>query len=117
MNDILYKLALPTIPNIGSVHAKILLQHYEVKDIFKAKLSELEKLEGIGTIRARSIKEFRDFKKPEQEISFIEKYKIKPLFIQDKDYPQRFLNCYDPPTLLFYKGNADLNSSRVIGIV
>ena len=116
-NDLLYQLALTTIPNIGAVHAKILLQHYNVKDIFKTKISELEKLEGIGTIRAKSIKEFHDFTKAEEEILFIEKYRIKPLFITDKEYPQRFRNCYDPPTMLFYKGTADLNASKMIGIV
>jgi DNA processing protein len=116
-NDLLYQLALTTIPNIGAVHAKILLQQYDVKDIFKARRSELEKIEGIGIIRAKSIKEFGDFTRAEEEIVFIEKYKIKPLFITDKDYPQRFLNCYDPPTMLFYKGNADLNASKLVGIV
>ena len=116
-NDLLYQLALTTIPNIGAVHARILLQHYDVKDIFKARRSELEKLEGIGTIRANSIKEFHDFRKAEEEILFIEKYKIKPLFLTEEDYPRRFHNCYDPPTLLFYKGSADLNASKMIGIV
>ena len=116
-NDLLYQLALTTIPNIGAVHAKILLQHYEVKDIFKAKRQDLEKIEGIGTIRAKRIKEFHDFKKAEDEIVFIEKYKIRPLFITDKEYPQRFHNCYDPPSMLFYKGTADLNAPKIIGIV
>lgn len=116
-SDLLYKLALTTIPNIGPVQAKILLQHYDVKNIFKAKRSELEKIEGIGTVKANIIKQFNDFSKAEEEIKFIEKFKIKVLFINDKDYPQRFLNCYDPPTILFYKGKADLNASKIIGIV
>src|SRR5205085_3183435 len=71
----------------------------------------------IGSVRATSIKAFNNFSKAEDEITFIEKYKIKVLFITDKEYPRRFLNCYDPPTLLFYKGSADLNASKVIGIV
>src|SRR4026209_190087 len=106
-NDLLYKLALTTIPNIGAVHAKILLQHYDVEDIFKAKKTELEKIEGIGTIRANSIKAFKDYAKAEEEIKFIERFKIRPIFITDKDYPRRLLHCYDSPTLLFYKGTAD----------
>ena len=35
----------------------------------------------------------------------------------DKDYPQRLLNCYDSPTLLYYRGTADLNASKIIAIV
>ena len=93
------------------------MQQYDPEEIFKAKKSELEKIEGIGSIRASIIKAFNDFSKAEEEIAFIEKYKIKPLFITDKDYPQRLLNCYDSPTLLFYKGEADLNASKIISII
>ncbi len=116
--DLLYQLALTEVPNVGWVQAKILAQHFgEAGKIFKAKQPTLEKIEGIGTIRAKSIKDFHDFSDAEDEIKFIEKFKIKPLFITDKEYPQRLLNCYDSPTLLFYKGPADLNTSKIIAIV
>lgn len=111
-NDLLYQLALTLVPNIGPVQAKILLQHCEAEEIFHARKSFLEKIEGIGPIRAASISAFKDFSEAEEEIKFIEKYKIKTLFLSDKDYPQRLLNCYDSPTLLYYKGEADLNTSK-----
>jgi len=116
-SELQYQLSLTLIPNIGPVQAKILLQQYELPDIFKAKKRELEKIEGIGNIRAESIKSFTDFSKVDEEIAFIEKYKIRPLFITDKDYPKRLLNCYDSPTLLFYKGESDLNHDKVIAII
>jgi DNA processing protein len=37
--------------------------------------------------------------------------------LTDKEYPQRLLNCYDSSSLLYYKGNADLNASKIIAIV
>jgi DNA processing protein len=115
-SELLYQLALTLVPNIGDVQAKILIQHFgNASSIFKAKTSNLESIEGIGTIRAKSIKEFRDFTIAEKEIGFIEN--IKPLFITDKEYPQRLRNCYDSPALLFYKGKADMNASRIISIV
>jgi DNA processing protein len=117
-SDLIYQLALTQVPNVGYVHAKILALHFgSAAGVFKANRSLLEKMEGIGAIRAGSIKAFKDFKKAEDEISFIEKYKIQPFFITDKEYPQRLLNCYDPPTMLFYKGNANLNDSKIVGIV
>jgi DNA processing protein len=116
-SELLYQLALTEIPNVGCVQAKILLQHLNVDEIFKAKKSTLEKIEGIGAIRANSIKSFNDFSKAEEEIKFIEKFKLKSLFITDKEYPQRLLNCYDSPTLLFYKGTADLNAKKIVAIV
>ena len=100
------------------MQAKILAQHFgEAEKIFRAKLSALERIEGIGTIRANSIKTFTDFSKAEGEIKFIEKFRIIPLFITDKKYPQRLLHCYDPPTLLFYKGSANLNAAKIIAII
>ena len=117
-NELLHQLALTLVPNIGDVQAKILIQHFgEVSAIFRAKASALEKIEGIGTVRAKSIKQFNDFHIAEKELEFIEKYKIKTFFLTDKDYPKRLLNCYDSPTLLFYKGSADLNASKIVAIV
>ena len=117
-NDLLFQLALTKVPNIGCVHAKILAQQYDsAENIFKAKQHQLEQLEGIGIVRAKAIKSFKDFSSAEDEIKFIEKYKIKTLFLTDKDYPQRLLNCYDSPTLLFYRGEADLNNSKIVAII
>jgi DNA processing protein len=115
--ELVYRIALTLVPNIGPVQAKILLQHYEPCEIFTAKKSWLEKIEGIGSIRANNIHHFNDFKTAEEEIAFIEKYNIRPVFISDAAYPKRLLNCYDSPTLLYYKGDADLNASKIISIV
>ena len=117
-NDLLYQIALTLVPNIGDVHAKALVNIYgDAQSIFKAKKKELDHMEGIGTVRARSIKEFTDFSRAEEEIKFIEKYKIIPLFINAENYPKRLLNCYDSPALLYYRGNADLNTYRIISVV
>jgi DNA processing protein len=116
-NELLYQIALTLIPNIGPVQAKILLQHCNAEEIFHAKKSFLEKIEGIGPVRAASITAYKDFAIAEEEIKFIEKYKIKPLFLTDTDYPKRLLNCYDSPTLLYYRGTADLNVAKIISII
>jgi DNA processing protein len=116
--DSLHQIALTLVPNIGDVRAKALLETFgDAESIFKASKKNLENIEGIGTIAANSIKYFADFKICEDEIKFIEKSKITPLFITDENYPQRLLNCYDSPTLLYYKGNADLNATKIVSIV
>ncbi len=117
-NDLLYQIALTLIPNIGDVRAKSLVEKFgDAETIFKTRKNILENIEGIGSIAANSIKVFSDFKFCENEIAFIEKHHISPLFISDKNYPQRLLNSFDSPTLLYYKGNADLNTSKIVGIV
>jgi DNA processing protein len=81
----LYQVALTFVPQIGAVQIKTLIENFKTaSSIFKAKRSLLEKVDGIGTIRAKSILQFSDFEKAEKELEFIEKYKIQPLFLTEK---------------------------------
>lgn len=117
-NELLYQVALSMVSNIGPVQAKILVEQFDTaENIFKATKKELENIEGIGTAKAKSIKTFADFAGAESELTFTEKYKIDILFLKDPKYPKRLLNCYDPPTILYYRGNADLNASKIINII
>src|SRR5918993_1307564 len=107
--DLLYQLALCEVPYVGPVIAKKLVDHFgSAENIFAAPVSSIEAIDEIGPIIARCIKQFKDFRSAETEMKFIERYKIQPLFITDPSYPRRLLNCYDPPTLLFYRGTANL---------
>lgn len=117
-DDLLYQLALTAVPQVGAVHARLLVQEFgSARAVFEAPRGLLEKKEGIGVIRARHIKQFRDFHSAEQEIRFIEKYSITPHFINDSSYPRRLLHCYDAPLLLFQKGRADLNPEKSIAVI
>lgn len=116
--ELLYQIGVTLVPNIGDVRAKALINHFgDASAVFHAPKKSFEAIEGIGSKAVESILNFKDFSRAEEEVSFIKKYKITPLFLTDKNYPQRLLNCYDSPPLLYYKGNADLNSSRIVGIV
>ena len=117
-NDRIYQLALTRVPHIGCVQARLLIETFHTAEsVFKAKESTLEKIEGIGTVRARSIRSFSGFREQEEELRFMEENKIAPLFLTDEQYPKRLLNCYDPPTLLFYNGTADLNTSKIVAVI
>lgn len=117
-NDLLYQIALTKVEHIGDVHAKSLMSFYKkAENIFKAKARELERLEGIGKIRAESIKKFKAFDECEKEIDFINNKGITAISIDSENYPKRLLHCYDSPFLLFFKGDADLNAQRMISVV
>jgi len=117
-DELLFQISLLHVPNIGAVHAKSLVEHFgSAREIFNAPIKQLESIEGIGHSRARNIRKFQHFNAAEKEIRFLEKFGIHPLFITNPSYPKRLLNCYDPPTMLFFKGPADLNSARIIAIV
>ena len=113
-----YQIALTLIEGIGSVQAKILIDHLGTAEaIFKAKKKDLSLIEGIGEYRASQIKSFTNFSEAEDEIPFLEKHHIQPLFITHKNYPQKLLHCYDAPTMLYYRGTADLNHKKSVSII
>ncbi|MFN8264646.1 MAG: DNA-processing protein DprA [Chitinophagaceae bacterium] len=117
-NDLLYQVALTMVPQIGCVHAKLLIDTFgSAEEVFQTKKSLLEKTDGIGSIRAASIKHFSNFQEAEEELKFIEQNQVTPLFINDPAYPQKLSFCYDPPVLLYYKGTADLNQTKIISVI
>ncbi len=52
-----------------------------------------------------------------QEMEFVRKNKIQCLCYGKPDYPQRLQECEDAPLVLYYKGNADLNSPYTVCMV
>ncbi|MBO4825783.1 MAG: DNA-processing protein DprA [Prevotella sp.] len=58
-----------------------------------------------------------ELKRAEEELTFDQQHAITPLCFNDEGYPQRLRECEDAPLVLYYRGNADLNSQRVICMV
>ena len=106
------------IPGVGDLTARNLLSYCgSPEEVFKAKISTLITIPGIGPLTAKAIRHHSEFERAEKELQFIERYKIQTFFVTDKLYPARLKNCVDAPLLLYFKGEADLNSSKVISIV
>jgi len=75
------------------------------------------KIPGIGQSTVNSIISQKVLERAEQEMEFIEKFGIKPLYFLDKDYPSRLKHCIDSPILLYFLGNADLNAEHIVSVV
>lgn len=117
-NELLYKIGLTLIDGVGDVNAKKLVAYCGgVENVFAENKKNLMKIPGVGSVLADSITSQKVLLRAEEEIKFIEKNNIKPLFFLDEDYPKRLKNCHDSPVMLYYKGTADLNQQRVIAIV
>ena len=113
-----YKIALSLIPNIGDILAKRIVSYCGgVNAVFEEKKSVLEKIPGIGDFHAKSIINHNVFDRAEEEIKFIEKNGITPLFYLDAAYPKRLTYCEDSPVMLYFKGNTNFNSEKIISIV
>ena len=53
----------------------------------------------------------------EEEWNYDQAHGIRPLDISHPDYPHRLAECEDAPLVIYYKGTADLNQTRVVNIV
>ena len=117
-NQLIYQIALTLIPGIGDVNAKALLAYCGSPEaVFKEKKSHLIKIPGIGSIAAKSISKADVFDRAEDELQFIEKSKIQPLFFTDSAYPERLKHCADSPILLYFQGNLSFNDCHFISVV
>ena len=115
---LIYKIGITLIPGVGDITAKKLIAYCGgIEAVFKEKKANLIKIPGINESFAKLIISQNVLSRAEEEIKFIEKYKITPLFYLEKDYPERLKNCNDSPVMLYYKGNANLNSQKVLSII
>jgi DNA processing protein len=116
--QLLYHIGITLIPGVGDINGKKLIAYCGGSEaVFREKRKNLEKIPGIGGATLHQILNQKVLKRAEQEISFIEKNHITPLFFLDKNYPKRLQHCIDSPIMIYYKGTADLNPQRMLGIV
>jgi DNA processing protein len=117
-NSLLYHIALTQIPQIGDVQIANLLKHFlEPEAVFKVNRKQLELIPGIGSIRASEIKNFKSFEKIENEIQYARDNNITILVKGQDGYPGRLEECLDAPHVLYYKGHANLNTSKTISVI
>lgn len=117
--ELLHQIALTLIDGVGDVLSKNLVAYCgSSEQVFKEKKSHLEKIPGIGSVVASKIIESQHvIHRAEEEIEFINTNGISALFFTDEKYPQRLKYCHDSPLLVYYKGNADLNNSKIVSVV
>lgn len=100
--------AIHTLYQAAGSAAAVIEHRNNIRDIIPDASQRLvDVLRDIGTMQARA----------EEELAFDQAHGIRPLTLSDPDYPHRLAECADAPLVVYYKGTADLNQSRVINIV
>lgn len=117
-NELLYQIALTLLPGVGDTTAKKLVAYCGgVEAIFKQKKQHLMAIPDIGPKTAELIASQDVLPRAEEELAFIEKNEILPIFYLEANYPKRMRECEDGPVLLYTKGNTNFNNPRVLSIV
>lgn len=115
-----HHLALTFISGIGAVLSKQLISYCgSPEKVFATNKSKLLRIPNIGEVLAEQIVQQGKaaLLRAEKEVEKTEKEGVTILSYLDTDYPQRLKELEDAPTILFYKGNADLNHHRIISLV
>ena len=116
--DLLYQIALIQTPKVGPVTAKKLYQHFgSAKAIFEQDLNSLLLSGQVNKDSAAELIKKEQFVFAEQELVFMNKFGIKALCYDSADYPKRLRHFEDAPFLLYYKGECNLNATRIVAIV
>lgn len=118
-DDLIYQIALTQVKGVGSILSKQLeKQTGSAKAIFELNAKDRRELIGVSESLAKAFDDKNALVRAEQELAFIEKHHITPLFYRDDEYPQMLKHCSDAPFLLFFKGDKQalkLPSIAVIG--
>lgn len=111
-------LALHFIPGVGDYLVKQLVSYCgSAEQVFKTPKGKLLKIPGVGAVTADAIRSERTFYQAEKEFKKAENEETEILFFTDKNYPRRLKEIDDAPSLLYYKGNANLNHPKSVAIV
>ncbi|HEY7617633.1 MAG TPA: DNA-processing protein DprA [Terriglobales bacterium] len=110
-------LALALTPGLGPTKAKRLVEFFGgVQEVFKASLTELEAT-GIQTVSAQSLGSGRSLELANDEIGRASAAGVRLIPFDDPLYPSQLKQIYDPPIVLYSRGNAEALSPPGIAIV
>ncbi|MFW6238830.1 MAG: DNA-processing protein DprA [Halanaerobiales bacterium] len=112
-----YWLALSMIKGVGPVRISKLLDAFgSPRKIWEAPKNNLKKVAGIGNTAAK-ISEQRNKINPDTVLKILKKKNIKFIPLMDDNYPHRLKNIYDPPPVLYYRGNPESLKQPSVAIV
>ena len=110
-------LALRLTPGLGArLTGKLLRQFGGPEEIFRASLTELEGCQ-LPAAAAQAVFGKSGFRDAEKELAEVKKAGIRLITWAEAEYPKLLTQIYDPPPLLYVRGNVELLSRHAISIV
>lgn len=116
--DLFYWLALNFVPGVGAIFIKRLLDRFQTPEaVFQASMKELLEVEGLGVKVASEIRKGPSEQAVKKELSSLEKSGGRIITLKDEVYPPRLRDIYDPPALLYLKGELKKEDELAVSIV
>ncbi len=110
-------LALGLTPGLGSSRARRLVEHFgSIAAIFQASLTELEAT-GLLAVSAQSLGTGKSLELAQEELVKTSAAGVAIVPLDHAAYPVRLKEIYDPPLVLYVRGDANLLSQPGIAVV
>jgi len=111
-------LKLADVPLVGSRRFMQLVDCFGSPDnVFAASFGELIKVDGIDEKIAKNIVNYKENKKLNKSVNYIERSGVSLISLWDETYPENLKHIYDPPPFLYVKGTLSENDNHAISIV
>ena len=109
--------ALSLTPGLGPTRSRKLVEHFgSAEGVFRASLTELEST-GIQAVSAQSIATGKSAELAREEIARTSDAEVNVLTTDDPLYPVRLKEIYDPPLLLYVRGDPELLAKPGIAVI
>ena len=115
-----YWLGFSKIYSIGTIHLNKMLEHFgSIEECWHASTGDLLEIEGFSS---NTIGKFMEEKKSITDLEKIEedvlKKDIKVITLESEEYPYYLKQIYDPPIVLFVKGDFNrCNFEKCLAVV
>ena len=117
MDDPFYWFALSSVPLVGNVTCRRLVEHFgSPAKALAASFDELSSVKGVNSSAARSLSSHDGRKAAELAVAALARSGARLVTLLDKEYPSLLKEISDPPPFLYLKGTLP-NSSTSIAIV
>ncbi|MGH9580386.1 MAG: DNA-processing protein DprA [Terriglobales bacterium] len=110
-------LALALTPSLGPTRVRLLLEHFGgVENVFRASLTELEAA-GLQAVAAQALATKKSLELAQEEMVRAAAAGAALLTLDDPAYPSLLRQIYDPPLVLYVKGEAQVLSRHALAVV
>jgi DNA processing protein len=110
-------LALALTPGLGPTRGRRLVEFFgSVSAVFEASLTELEAT-GVRAVSAQSLGTGRSLELAEDELARATAANVKVISLADSAYPSQLKQIYDPPLILYVRGDDAVISQPGIALV
>jgi DNA processing protein len=112
-------LGLSMVPGVGAARLRLLVNHFgDPEKVMDASERELIEVDGIDRSVARKIISERDFEEDIQlQLSRLNKSEARIVTFWDKDFPENLKKIYDPPVMLFIRGELSSSDKYSVAVV